>query len=100
MAGARLRVLLLCDDWSGHASTVLEHIGAFTRLSRHDVRSFNPRGLRDSVALDLDEFDVVVIHYSLILSNDNYVAPAFRDKPIFSAQQIEDVVAFLATLIN
>jgi sulfur-oxidizing protein SoxX len=26
------------------------------------------------------------------------VAPAFRDKPIFSAQQIEDVVAFLATL--
>ena len=26
------------------------------------------------------------------------VAPAFRDKAIFSAQQIEDVVAFLATL--
>jgi len=30
----------------------------------------------------------------------DHVAPAFRDKPIFSAQQIEDVVAFLATLIN
>lgn len=28
------------------------------------------------------------------------VAPAFRGKPIFSAQQIEDVVAFLATLLN
>ena len=28
------------------------------------------------------------------------VAPSFRDKPIFSAQQIEDVVAFLATLHN
>jgi L-cysteine S-thiosulfotransferase len=27
-----------------------------------------------------------------------HVAPAFRGKPIFSAQQIEDVVAFLATL--
>ena len=26
------------------------------------------------------------------------VAPAWRDKTIFSAQQIEDVVAFLATL--
>ena len=28
------------------------------------------------------------------------VAPAFRDKPILSAQQIEDVVAFLLTLKN
>ena len=26
------------------------------------------------------------------------VAPAFRDKPVFDAQQVEDVVAFLATL--
>jgi sulfur-oxidizing protein SoxX len=26
------------------------------------------------------------------------VAPAYRDKPILSAQQIEDVVAFLTTL--
>jgi sulfur-oxidizing protein SoxX len=30
----------------------------------------------------------------------DHVAPAFRGKPIFSAQQIEDVVAFLATLLN
>jgi L-cysteine S-thiosulfotransferase len=29
-----------------------------------------------------------------------HVAPTFRDKPIFSAQQIEDVVAFLATLLD
>jgi L-cysteine S-thiosulfotransferase len=28
------------------------------------------------------------------------VAPAFRDKPILNAQQIEDVVAFLLTLKN
>jgi sulfur-oxidizing protein SoxX len=28
------------------------------------------------------------------------VAPAFKDKPVLSAQQIEDVVAFLITLKN
>src|SRR6185436_439922 len=28
------------------------------------------------------------------------VAPAFKDKPVLSAQQIEDVVAFLMTLKN
>ena len=28
------------------------------------------------------------------------VAPAFRDKPVLNAQQIEDVVAFLLTLKN
>jgi sulfur-oxidizing protein SoxX len=28
------------------------------------------------------------------------VAPAFKDKPVLTAQQIEDVVAFLLTLKN
>ena len=28
----------------------------------------------------------------------NRVAPSFRGKPVLSAEQIEDVVAFLATL--
>ena len=80
MAGARLRVLLLCDDRRSHAGTVLEHIGAFVHFSRHEVVKFNPVGLSNSVALDMDAFDVVVIHYSLILSNDAYVSPAFREK--------------------
>jgi Glycosyl transferases group 1 len=83
MAGSkekRFRVLLICDDWRGHANTVLDHINAFRRLSRHDVRTFNPVGMPDSVALELDEFDVVVIHYSLVLPSESYVSRGFRDK--------------------
>ena len=76
----RLSILLLCDDRPGNANTILDHIDAFRRLSRHKVRTFNPRSMRRSVALDLDEFDVVVIHYSLVLISDRYVAPHFRDK--------------------
>ena len=80
MSRSRLSILLLCDDWPGHANTVLDHINAFRRFSQHRVRTFNPTNMRNSVALDLDEFDVVVIHYSLVLSDDRYVSAPFREK--------------------
>ena len=79
-ASPRLSVLLLADDTRAHANTILEHIDALTHLSRHDVVIFNPRGLKGSVALDLDEFDAVAIHYSLVTIHDGYLAPAFRAK--------------------
>lgn len=78
----RLSILLLCDDRPGNANTILDHIAAFRRYSRHQVRIFNPRSMTGSVALDLDEFDVVVIHYSLVLINERYVSRHFREKLI------------------
>src|SRR3981189_3035605 len=77
---AEARILLLCDDRRGHANTVLDHIDAFRRFSRHQVRTFNTKAMSRSLALDLNEFDVVVIHYSVVLSDPHYVAPHFRDK--------------------
>src|SRR5262245_35331712 len=79
MGTRRLSILLLCDDDGSHASTLLEHIEAFGKYSVHDVRTFNPRFLRGSRTLDLREFDVVVIHYSLCIVVDNYLAPRFRE---------------------
>jgi hypothetical protein len=76
----RLSILLLGDDHPGHANTVLDHIGAFRRWSRHDVRTFNPVGLRDARSLDLDEFDVVVIHYSIYVISEHYLSEGFREK--------------------
>src|ERR1019366_5451127 len=77
---AQARILLLCDDRRGHANTVLDHIEAFRRFSRHQVRTFNTKAMSRSLALDLDEFDVVVIHYSVVLCDPHYVAPHFREK--------------------
>jgi hypothetical protein len=74
------RILLLCDDRRGHANTVLDHIESFRRFSRHQVRTFNPKAMRRSIALDLAEFDVIVVHYSVILSDPIYLAPHFLDK--------------------
>jgi len=87
-------ILLLADDSRGHANTVLDHIAMFTNLSRHDVRLFNPKYLKDNKSLDLNEFDAVVIHYSLPIIFDTYLAPSFREKlrayPGLKIQFIQD----------
>ena len=75
-----LSVLLLCDDWKGHANTIHDHIRAFKTLSRHEVWTYNPRGLRRVRALDLDAFDVVVIHYSLCVLFSHYLPDDLREK--------------------
>ena len=75
----RLSILLLADDQKGAPNTIHDHIQAFSRYSRHHVRVFNPRNLARSRFLDLDEFDVVVIHYSLVIIWDDYFSGWFRD---------------------
>lgn len=76
----RLSVLLLCDDDPTHASTLLEHIDALRRLSRHRVQTLNPRGRDRFRFLDLDAFDAVVIHYSLFLPSEVYIPLELREK--------------------
>jgi hypothetical protein len=76
----RLSILLLCDDRPGKANTIHDHVESFRRYSRHQVRTFNPIDMSRSFALELGEFDAVVIHYSLVLSLDRYVGKDFRDK--------------------
>jgi hypothetical protein len=80
MQKRRLSILLLCDDRRGNANTILDHIEAFRIYSRHEVRTFNPLGMSRSRAMDINEFDVVVIHYSIVLSEERHVAADFREK--------------------
>jgi len=75
-----LSILLLCDDRAGNANTIRDHVEAFRRYSRHQFRTFNPIDMSRSVALELNEFDAVVIHYSLVLSDERHVAKHFREK--------------------
>src|SRR5690348_3197489 len=75
-----LKVLILCHMWPGNANTIRDHIEAFGRYSRHHIRTFDPVGMSQSRLLDLDEFDVVVVHYSLVLSLSTSVSVPFREK--------------------
>jgi len=74
-----LRILMLCDNSRSHADTVIEHLAAFRRYSTNRVEFFNPMGVPDSRHLDLEAFDVVVIHYSLVITADGYISPAVRE---------------------
>jgi hypothetical protein len=71
-----LSVLLLCDDRPSHAPNVLEHIRAFPRFSRHRFDLFDPRGIARSRFLRLDDYDVVVVHYTVVL----YLSEWFREQ--------------------
>ncbi len=75
-----LSILLFCDDNPNHASMILDHIEALVRLSRHEFHVFNSVFHPGHESLDLHEFDVVVIHYSLFVAGDTYLSPTFRRK--------------------
>jgi hypothetical protein len=76
----RLSVLLLCDASPSHAPNVLEHIRALQRFSRHRVDTFNPLGVRHSRLLRMDNYDVVVVHYTVFVLHDAHLSPWFREQ--------------------
>lgn len=87
--GRPLKILLLCDDKWALAKTLIDHIEAFTKYSRHWIVPFNPRpiGKRSTPnidtfgsSIDFASFDVIVIHYSIWVIWDNYLPPTIRQK--------------------
>ena len=72
-----LEILLLCDYREDIAATVREHIDSLTDRSRHNVRKVSILGDLPP-RLNLAHFDVVVIHYSLILCRNAYVSASAR----------------------
>ena len=86
--------MLLCDDDPEHAGNVLDHIHALERHSRHHVVSVNPRVGDRGARIDLDHFDVVVIHYTLVVTLDSYLpfelAERITQFPGLKVQFIQD----------
>jgi hypothetical protein len=72
-----LRILVACNYDPANAATVCDHINAFVRYSRHEVRVLSRVGeIFDGVTLAA--FDAVVIHYSLFLAMEAFVGPRSR----------------------
>jgi hypothetical protein len=78
-----LDILLLCNRPArgADASTVSDHLDALQRFSRHRVQELS--FLRDLPSgLDLSQFDVLVIHYSIAIGylSEHYIGPEARQR--------------------
>ena len=80
MASAQRSILVLTDLRPEAANTSRDHIRSFAEYSRHDIYYFDPVYLKGNRSLCFDEFDVVVIHYSIALVFDGYLHDSFREQ--------------------
>ena len=70
-----LNILLLYDRYSLFTNTVREHVESFSRFSRHQF--YYAHATSDAeLKLPLDDFDVVILHYSIRLPFNN-ISPEF-----------------------
>lgn len=79
----RLRVLLLCHrPLAQNAQTIVDHVDAFGRHSRHEVLTVTLASNLGNLPgrLDLEEFDVLVVHYSIAAALDTYLNSSAKDR--------------------
>jgi hypothetical protein len=71
----KLNVLLLCNKPSVgcDANTIVDHIEAFEQYSKHNIWVYSNLGALSS-KLDLNKFDVIIIHYSIFILSKNYLS--------------------------
>ncbi len=75
-----LKVLLLSRLQLQNAQTVVDHIFSFTKYSEHDIYTLSwvePGVLTD---LDLNAFDAIVIHYSVVPFEPSHLSEADCEK--------------------
>lgn len=74
-------ILFLCQYDPSNAAMVVEHINAIYALSHNNVYvvpDFVRRGGQIPDGLSLNDFDVIVFHYSVSIALDSYVPPRTR----------------------
>lgn len=71
----KLNVLLYCERpaEAANAATIIDHVDAFGKYSRHRIRLWSTRGGLPSEE-ELKQFDCIVVHYSMSLLYDAYVS--------------------------
>lgn len=73
-----LQILILWDNPSHVAATLSQQVNSLARYSKHKVHAVTMMGdLPPNI--DLNRFDAVVLHYSLVVSSDSYLSNDARE---------------------
>lgn len=77
----KLNVLFLCNkpEEGSDANTIVDHIDAFKAYSKHHIWVYSNLG-KFSRKLDLDRFDVVIIHYSIFILSSTFLRNSAKKK--------------------
>src|SRR5690606_26634077 len=75
----KLNILFLADN-KHPANVVSDHVNALTRHSKHHWTVVNPIHNRICLGLNFNDFDVIVIHYSLCILYDWYLPAGIRTR--------------------
>lgn len=78
-ANRRYSILLLCNFNKVDAQTIIDHCKAFGKYSRHRFYFVDPVGREVPSWLRLDDFDILVIHYSIYTISDWYLHKTWVD---------------------
>ena len=73
---SKLNILIYCNrpEENQNAGTVIDHIDAFSKYSNHNIITWSSlSGLPDERTVE--NFDCIVIHYTLSLLYSNYIPP-------------------------
>ncbi len=76
-----LNILFLCNKppVGLSANTIVDHIEAFENYSKHHIWLYSNLG-DFSNKLDLNKFDVIIVHYSLFILSRRYLTDAAKKK--------------------
>ena len=70
-----MSVLLVCDYYQTVAETLHDHIDSILNYSVHNVQRISFAGSFPE-GLDLDKFDALFFHYSIVISRHDFLSPS------------------------
>ncbi len=75
----RLSILLLCHEPARITGTINDHLQAFKTYSQHNVVILDSMFVANS-DLDVQQFDAIILHYSLVIASESYIPQALASK--------------------